>query len=110
MRTVKLDKNTRDKALEKLIGRGASGYGEYEKTVREIIGTVREKGDQALIEYGKKFDRCELTPETLRVSEEEIREAYESLDPAFIEVMKKAAENGVAEAEQFLKDYQELKE
>lgn len=93
MRTVKLDENTRAKALEKLIGRGASGYGEYEKTVRGIIEDVRQNGDRALIEYGKKFDRCELTKETLRVSREEIREAYEALDPGFIEVMKKAAAN-----------------
>ena len=93
MRTVKLDENTRAKALEKLIGRGASGYGEYEKTVRGIIEDVRQNGDRALIEYGKKFDRCELTKETLRVSREEIREAYDALDPGFIEVMKKAAAN-----------------
>ena len=93
MRTAKLDENTRAKALEKLIGRGASGYGEYEKTVREIIDRVRQDGDQALIDYGKKFDGCELTKETLRVSPREIREAYEALDPAFIEVMKKAAAN-----------------
>ena len=93
MRTVKLDENTRAKALEKLIGRGASGYGEYEKTVREIIDRVRQDGDQALIDYGKKFDGCELSKETLRVSPKEIREAYEALDPAFIEVMKKAAAN-----------------
>ena len=93
MRTAKLDENTRAKALEKLIGRGASGYGEYEKTVREIIDRVRQDGDQALIDYGKKFDGCELSKETLRVSPKEIREAYEALDPAFIEVMKKAAAN-----------------
>ena len=37
MRIVKLDENTRAQALAKLIGRGASGYGEYEKTVADII-------------------------------------------------------------------------
>ena len=68
MRTVRLDEKTKAKALEKLIGRGASGFGEYEKTVQDIIAQVREKGDQALITYAKKFDRCDLTPETLRVS------------------------------------------
>ena len=93
MRIVKLDENTRAQALAKLIGRGASGYGEYEKTVADIIADVRENGDAAVIGYEKKFDRCDLTPETLRVSEEEIEEAYAALDPALIEVMKKAAEN-----------------
>ena len=93
MRIVKLDETTKARALEKLIGRGASGYGDYEKTVKEIIDSVRENGDEALISYEKKFDRCDLTPETLRVSEQEIREAYEALDPALVEVMRKAAEN-----------------
>ena len=93
MRIIKLDQNTKAQALEKLIGRGASGYGEYEKTVQEIIADVRADGDKALIAYSKKFDRCDLTPETMRVSKEEIRAAYASLDPALIEVMKKAAQN-----------------
>ena len=93
MRIVKLDQNTKAQALEKLIGRGASGYGEDEKTVQEIIADVRADGDKALIAYSKKFDRCDLTPETMRVSKEEIRAAYASLDPALIEVMKKAAQN-----------------
>ena len=93
MRIVKLDENTRSQALARLIGRGASGYGEYEKTVQDIIADVRESGDGAVIAYEKKFDRCDLTSETLRVSQQEIMEAYKALDPAFIEVMKKAADN-----------------
>ena len=67
MRIVKLDETTKARALEKLIGRGSSNYGDYEKTVKEIIDDVRENGDNALLSYEKKFDRCELTQETLRV-------------------------------------------
>ena len=93
MRIVKLDENTKAKALENLIGRGASGYGEYEKTVQDIIENVRKSGDEALIAYSRQFDRCELTADTMRVSDDEIREAYEALDPELIGVMKKAAEN-----------------
>ena len=93
MRIVKLDETTKARALEKLIGRGSSNYGDYEKTVKEIIDDVRENGDNALLSYEKKFDRCELSKETLRVSPQEIREAYEALDPALIGVMKKAAAN-----------------
>jgi len=43
-------------------------------SVREIIGLVKEQGDQALIDYTKKFDRIELTPEKLRFTESEIAE------------------------------------
>ena len=93
MRIVRLDQNTKAAALENLIGRSAAGYEEYEAAVSEIIAGVRSGGDSALIAYEEKFDKCLLTPKTLRVSREEIREAYEALDPALIEVMKKAAEN-----------------
>ena len=93
MRIVRLDQNTKAAALENLIGRSAAGYEEYEAAVSEIIAGVRSGGDSALIAYEEKFDKCLLTPKTLRVSREEIREAYEALDPALIEVMKKAADN-----------------
>ena len=76
MRIVKLDENTKSQALARLIGRAASGYEDYEKTVQSIIADVRESGDKSVISYEKKFDRCDLTPQTLRVSEREIAEAY----------------------------------
>ena len=93
MRIVRLTEDTKKEALEALIGRSPSGYEEQEKAVREIIEEIRTRGDQALFEYEKKFDRCELTADTIRVTREEIEEAYAALDPAFVEVLKKAAEN-----------------
>ena len=93
MRIVKLDEKTKSQALEKLIGRGASGYGKYEKTVQDIIENVRLGKDSAVIAYEKKFDGCDLKPETLRVTDAEIEEAYRALAPAFIDVIRKAAEN-----------------
>ena len=56
-----------------------------EATVSEIIGTVREKGDAALREYSKKFDKADLTE--LLVSEDEIDEAVSSVEPEFIEYL-----------------------
>lgn len=93
MRIVRLTEDTKKEALEALIGRSPSGYEEQEKAVREIIEEIRTRGDEALFAYEKKFDRCDLTKETVRVSREEIEEAYAALDPAFIEVLKKAAAN-----------------
>ena len=43
-------------------------------SVREIIGGVIELGDQALIEYTKKFDRVSLTTDTLRFTQSELKE------------------------------------
>lgn len=62
-----------------------------ESIVSEIIANVRERGDAALFEYCKKFDKAELT--TLQVSEAEIDEALAQTAPELIEIMKKAAAN-----------------
>lgn len=93
MRIVKLTQDTRKEALEKLIGRSPAAYTEYQKTVDDIISDIRENGDQALFAYEKKFDKCELTSGSIRVTEEEVRQAYHELDPEFVEVMRRAAAN-----------------
>ncbi len=59
--------------------------------VAEIIADVRNRGDSALFDYCKKFDRAELS--ALEASAEEIEAAYASVEKEFIEIMKKAAEN-----------------
>jgi len=61
------------------------------KVVREIIADVRARGDAALCEYGKRFDRVELTPETLRVEESEIDAAENAAAPELREALKLAA-------------------
>ena len=61
------------------------------QVVLDIINTVRERGDAALFEYAKKFDKAEL--ETLSVSKQEIDAALNSVDGEFIEILKRAAEN-----------------
>ncbi len=59
--------------------------------VSDIIKNVREDGDTAVLGYCEKFDHAKLS--SLEVSEEEIEEAYASVDDKFKEVMKKASEN-----------------
>ncbi len=59
--------------------------------VADIIYNVRKNGDKALYEYCEKFDKAKLT--SLEVSEEEIEEAFNSVEPRFIEILKSAAEN-----------------
>lgn len=93
MRIVELNDKTRNNLLENLLKRSPNSYGQYEQTVNEIISQVREKKDAALFAYTKKFDKCELTEDTIRVTEAEIKEAYEKVDSALVEVMKKSAAN-----------------
>lgn len=93
MRIVELNEQNKKGLLESLLKRSPNSYGEYEETVNEIIHQVKTRGDEALFEYTLKFDKCHLTPESIRVTEEEIREAYEQVSPEFLEVMKKSAAN-----------------
>ena len=62
-----------------------------EAVVSEIIENVRNKGDKALYEYSEKFDKAKL--DSLLVTAEEIDEALNSVEPEFIEILKKAASN-----------------
>ncbi|MBR5782855.1 MAG: histidinol dehydrogenase [Clostridia bacterium] len=62
-----------------------------EDIVADIIQNVRKNGDKALLEYNKKFDGAEL--DTLLVSEAEIREAMQAVEPRFIDILRHAAEN-----------------
>lgn len=60
-------------------------------TVGDIIADVRMNGDAALMEYNRRFDGCERT--ALRISEQEIRDAYDKVSAQEIEDIKKAAVN-----------------
>lgn len=93
MRIVELTAQTKNNLLEKLLKRSPNSYGQYEQTVNEIIRQVRERRDEAIFEFTRKFDKCDINGETIRVTDEEIKEAYAQTDPAFVEVMKKSAAN-----------------
>ena len=60
-------------------------------TVGDIIADVRMNGDAALMEYTRRFDGCDRT--ALRISEQEIRDAYDKVSAQEIEDIKKAAAN-----------------
>ena len=59
--------------------------------VKEIIEKVRAEGDSALLFYTEKFDKVALS--SLRVTKEEIDEAFASVEPTFVEILREAAEN-----------------
>lgn len=93
MRTVTLTKETTKDILENLLKRSPNQYGSYEAAVREILAKIQEEGDGALFAYTKKFDRAEITEQNVRVTDEEIREAYETVDPALVDVIRKSLVN-----------------
>ena len=93
MRIVELTRQTRKNILNDLLKRSPNNYGQYEATVNDIIKNVRENGDKALFEYTLAFDKFPLSGENIKVTKEEIKEAYAQMDPALVEVIRKSAEN-----------------
>lgn len=93
MRTVRLTKESTKDILENLLQRSPNQYGKFEAAVAEILEKVKSEGDSALFAYTKEFDKAEVTKETIRVTDEEIKEAYEQIDPALLDVIRKALVN-----------------
>ena len=93
MRTVRLTKESTKDILENLLKRSPNNYGKFEAAVADILANVKEKGDEALFSYTKEFDKVEVTPETIRVTEAEIEEAYKAVDASLLEVIHKALVN-----------------
>lgn len=93
MRKVKLTADTKQNLLNDLLKRSPNNYTEYENVVADIINNVRAKGNAAVFEYTKKFDKWEVSADNLKVTEAEIEEAFQSIEPAFVEVMHKSANN-----------------
>ena len=93
MRTLKLTEETKKELLGNLLNRNPGSFSEYENIVNDIIENVRNNGDKALFEYTSKFDKCQLDKDSVKVTAQEIKDAYKKLNPDLIEVMKKSAEN-----------------
>lgn len=93
MRILKLTKETQNNILENLLKRSPNSYGEFESRVNDIIQNVREKRDEAIFEYTLKFDGATIDQDNIHVTEEEIKEAYEQVDPKLLDVIRKALVN-----------------
>ena len=93
MRKVTLTKESTRDILGNLLKRSPNNYGKFESAVAEILAKVKSEGDEALFAYTKQFDKVEINKDTIRVTEEEIKEAYDTIDPALLDVIRKALVN-----------------
>lgn len=93
MKIVELNENTKKNLLEDLLRRSPDRYPQYEQTVAEIIREVREKRDEALFGYTLQFDRAAINAGNIRVTQEEIAEAYEHVDKELLRVIRAAIRN-----------------
>jgi histidinol dehydrogenase len=93
MRIVKLDDKSKNDILENLLKRSPNQYEEYTLAVNQIIEDVKLRKDAAIFDYTKRFDKADISSDTIRVTEAEIEEAYSIIDSSIIEVIRKAAAN-----------------
>ena len=93
MRIQHLDPSAREDLLRDLLKRSPDQYGAYEAQVAQILEEVREKGDEALFAYTERFDGAKLSGETVLVTEEEIREAYQKVPEQLVAVIRRALKN-----------------
>lgn len=93
MRILKLTKDSKQNILENLLKRSPNNYTEYESSVNEIINNVREKRDKAIFDYTKKFDKADIDASNIRVTKEEIQDAYDKVDEKLLAVIRKSLVN-----------------
>lgn len=93
MKIIQLDDQSRKDILANLLKRDPNHYSGYETVVQGIVEDVKNRRDEAVFEYTKKFDHVDLTAGELRVTEEEIQEALTLVEPSLLSVMKKSMEN-----------------
>lgn len=93
MKLLNIEPETIDNILNDLLKRSPNHYGEYEGAVAEILSEIRQKGDEALFAYTKKFDQADICAENVEVTQEEIEEAYENVSQKLLSVIRTSMEN-----------------
>lgn len=93
MRILELTEETKGNILENLLKRSPNSYGTFEASVQEIIETVRANRDAALFDYTARFDGATINKDNILVTEDEIKEAYDAVDPKLLEVIRKSLVN-----------------
>jgi len=93
MRKVVLNEAAKKDILENLLKRSPNSYGRFEASVAAILADVKEKGDEAVFDYTKRFDGADISADNIIVTKEEIDEAYSLVDEQLVKVIRKALVN-----------------
>lgn len=93
MRIIDLNASSRKNLLDELLKRSPNHYGEYGERVNAILEEVKEKGDEALFSFTERFDGAKISKDSIRVTKEEIEEAYQMVDPELLTVIRRALVN-----------------
>lgn len=76
-----------------ILKRAETDITEQMKIAKEVSDDIRDRGDEAVLEYTAKFDHVELTADTMRVTKEEIEAGYNRLDAETREAIEYAYKN-----------------
>ena len=90
MQILELNEEVFGSILTNMLKRSPDSYPREEAIVADIIKNVRERGDKAVFEYTKNFDKAEICAGNFIVTPEEEAEAYEKVDKDLIEIIKRA--------------------
>ncbi|MBE6043377.1 histidinol dehydrogenase [Clostridium thermopalmarium] len=93
MEIVKIDKNNKEYYINNLKNRGESVQRNIILAVDNILDDVKQNGDSAVVKYTNKFDSEVINAQNMKVTVDEIKKAYETVDKNFISAIKKAKEN-----------------
>lgn len=94
MRIIKLDEKSKKNILEDLLKRSPNNYDKFADSVNAILANVKENGDKAVFSYTKEFDKADINADNIRVTEEEIQEAYDNLEnPELVDIIRKSLKN-----------------
>ncbi|MBO7401447.1 MAG: histidinol dehydrogenase [Lachnospiraceae bacterium] len=93
MKVYEINKTTVKDFEEKLAKRSLTVNSDYEKTVGGILSDVAARGDEAVFEYTARFDKWAVDASNVKVTEEEIKEAYSKVPERLVEVIRKAIAN-----------------
>lgn len=88
--TYKFNQLNQEELKKQFNGRNDLDFKKYNQQVQEILDNVRDKGDEALLEYTIRFDGVTLTTANILVPEEEFEEAYEIMGEDFIKAIRLA--------------------
>ncbi|AKL93696.1 histidinol dehydrogenase HisD [Clostridium aceticum] len=84
---------SKDELFATLKERSTVDFKDYQPQVDEILQGIQERGDEALLEYTKKFDGAVFTPQQIAVTEEEFQGAYDEVAEGFVAALRLAIKN-----------------
>ena len=93
MRIIHQTMEEKESFFKNLLKRSPDNYGQYEDTVKAIVADIKERRDEALFEYTKKFDKADINHDNIEVTDKEIEEAYAEVSPELLRVIRRAIKN-----------------